>query len=67
MRLVLVTDAWRPQVNGVVNRSTAWRHAAQLGVDAVTMLAPDRFRTPALPDLSGDPPRRSPGPARSRG
>ena len=49
MRLVIATDAWRPQVNGVVR--TLERMAEELprlGVE-VTMLTPAAFRTVPLP------------------
>lgn len=54
VRLVLVTDAWAPQVNGVVN--TLERVVALLrpGGDEVTVIAPDRFRTlpcPSYPEI----------------
>jgi glycosyltransferase involved in cell wall biosynthesis len=54
MRLVLVTDAWSPQVNGVVN---SLRHLVRLliaGGDEVTLIAPDRFRSlpcPTYPEI----------------
>ncbi len=49
MRLLIATDAWRPQVNGVVR--TLERVAEELvasGVD-VTMLTPGEFRTMPMP------------------
>jgi glycosyltransferase involved in cell wall biosynthesis len=54
MRLVLVTDAWFPQVNGVVNSLD--RVVTLLGTwgDSVTVIAPDRFRTlpcPTYPEI----------------
>jgi glycosyltransferase involved in cell wall biosynthesis len=54
MRLVLVTDAWLPQVNGVV---TALQHVTERlrdEGDEVTLIAPDRFRTlpcPTYPEI----------------
>lgn len=49
MRLALVTDAWRPQVNGVVR--SLERTVAQMREwgDEVTLVTPDRFRTIACP------------------
>ena len=54
MKLVLVTDAWFPQVNGVVR--SLERVVAQLRADGdtVTLIAPDRFRTlpcPTYPEI----------------
>ena len=54
IRLILVTDAWAPQVNGVVN---SLEHVVRiLGArgDALTVIAPDRFRTipcPTYPEI----------------
>jgi glycosyltransferase involved in cell wall biosynthesis len=54
MRLALVTDAWFPQVNGVVNcLDRLVRMLGEWG-DEVTVIAPDRFRTfpcPTYPEL----------------
>ena len=49
MRLLIVTDAWRPQVNGVVR--TLERVASELVAlgDAVDVIGPDRFRNFAMP------------------
>ena len=49
MRLAIVTDAWRPQINGVVR--TLERIAAELeaGGDTVEVIGPDRFRNVAMP------------------
>lgn len=49
MKLLIATDAWRPQVNGVVR--TLERVSAELirmGID-VTVLAPSDFRTMPMP------------------
>lgn len=54
MRLALVTDAWRPQVNGVVNTLERVVDGLRAGGDEVTLIAPDRFRTvpcPTYPDI----------------
>jgi glycosyltransferase involved in cell wall biosynthesis len=49
MRILIVSDAWYPQVNGVVRAlDTTARHAETLGHE-VTVLGPDRFRTVPLP------------------
>jgi glycosyltransferase involved in cell wall biosynthesis len=54
IRLVLVTDAWFPQVNGVVNSLGRVVHILRETGDDVTVIAPDRFRTlpcPTYPDI----------------
>lgn len=49
MRLLIATDAWRPQVNGVVRTlERTGEELARLGVE-VTMLAASDFRTWPLP------------------
>src|SRR6202035_3544968 len=54
MRILIATDAWHPQVNGVVRTLTMMAEAAKgLGVD-VSFLTPQSFRTfamPSYPDL----------------
>jgi glycosyltransferase involved in cell wall biosynthesis len=52
MRLLVATDAWRPQINGVVRtiEETA-RACADFGVETV-MLTPERWRTVPLPSYS---------------
>jgi glycosyltransferase involved in cell wall biosynthesis len=54
MRILVATDAWHPQVNGVVRTLTMMAEAAkELGVD-VSFLTPESFRTiamPSYPDL----------------
>ena len=54
MRILIATDAWHPQVNGVVRTLTTMAEAARaLGVD-VSFLTPQSFRTfamPSYPDL----------------
>ena len=49
MRVLIVSDAWYPQVNGVVR--TLSMVAAELtdGGHQVEVIGPDRFRTVALP------------------
>jgi 1,2-diacylglycerol 3-alpha-glucosyltransferase/glucuronosyltransferase len=49
MRILVATDAWHPQVNGVVRTLTMMAAAAKsLGAD-VSFLTPQSFRTFALP------------------
>jgi glycosyltransferase involved in cell wall biosynthesis len=49
MRLLVATDAWHPQVNGVVRTLAMMAEAARaLGVD-VSFLTPQSFRTVAMP------------------
>jgi len=54
MRVLIATDAWHPQVNGVVRTLTSLAEAAKgLGV-AVEFLTPDGFRSiplPTYPDI----------------
>lgn len=54
MRVLIATDAWHPQVNGVVRTLTALtRSAKSLGVD-IDFLSPDGFPTipvPTYPEL----------------
>ncbi|WP_426954632.1 glycosyltransferase family 4 protein [Muricoccus radiodurans] len=48
-RILIVSDAWHPQVNGVVRTlSTVAEHLRRCG-DAVEVIGPDRFRTVPLP------------------
>lgn len=48
-RILIVTDAWRPQVNGVVRSLESLQDALQgLGHD-VRMITPEGFRTVAMP------------------
>ena len=62
MRILVATDAWHPQVNGVVRTLTMMAEAARaLGVD-VSFLTPQSFRTfamPSYPDLRLALPYRS--------
>lgn len=49
MRILVATDAWHPQVNGVVQTLTMMSHATRaLGVEMV-FLTPQSFRTIAMP------------------
>jgi glycosyltransferase involved in cell wall biosynthesis len=62
MRILVATDAWHPQVNGVVRTLIMMAEAAKsLGVD-VSFLTPQSFRTfamPSYPDLRLALPRPS--------
>jgi len=49
LRLLIVTDAWTPQVNGVVRTlATVTGHLVAQG-DSVEVIGPDRFRTMPMP------------------
>jgi glycosyltransferase involved in cell wall biosynthesis len=53
MRILIATDAWHPQVNGVVRTLTSLaRSAAALGAD-IEFLTPDGFPSFALPTYPG--------------
>src|SRR5580658_10934257 len=53
MKVMIATDAWRPQVNGVVRTlNSLARAAAKLGVD-VEFLSPDGFWTFPVPTYPG--------------
>ena len=70
MRTLIATDAWHPQVNGVVRTLTSLAHSAE-GLGAESSFDPDGFH-PSRPDLSGlrialpnrreSPPDRGPSP-----
>lgn len=54
MRITLVTDAWTPQVNGVVRTWTTIIGMLEAAGHTVTVIAPDRFRTfpcPGYPEI----------------
>ncbi len=52
MRILIATDAWKPQVNGVVNTyRNLEREAARAGLD-LSFLTPSGFRTLPLPTYS---------------
>ena len=49
MRVLVATDAWHPQINGVVRTLATVAEAAKpLGAD-ISFLTPQSFRTVALP------------------
>src|ERR1700758_637464 len=53
MRVLVATDAWRPQVNGVVRTlNSLARAAAKLGVE-IEFLSPDGFWTFPVPTYPG--------------
>jgi glycosyltransferase involved in cell wall biosynthesis len=53
MRILIATDAWHPQVNGVVRTLTSLaRSAAALGAD-IDFLTPDGFPSLAVPTYPG--------------
>jgi glycosyltransferase involved in cell wall biosynthesis len=53
MRILIATDAWRPQVNGVVRTLTSLaRAAATLGAD-IQFLTPDGFPSMQVPTYPG--------------
>src|SRR5207249_389783 len=53
MKILIATDAWHPQVNGVVRTLTSLaRSARNLGV-SIEFLSPDGFPTVALPTYPG--------------
>ena len=65
MRILIATDAWRPQVNGVVRTLTSLaRAAATLGAE-IEFLTPDGFPSMHAADLSG-PADRAAEPQRDR-
>lgn len=52
MRIVLATDAWHPQVNGVVRTLTMMAEAAKTFGVEICFLTPQAFRTISLPGYS---------------
>jgi glycosyltransferase involved in cell wall biosynthesis len=53
MRILIATDAWHPQVNGVVRTLTMTAEAAQALGAEIAFLTPQSFRTFALPSYPG--------------
>jgi glycosyltransferase involved in cell wall biosynthesis len=49
MRIALVTDAWAPQVNGVVRTLTAIARELHVRGHELAVISPDRFRSVACP------------------
>lgn len=53
MRILIATDAWSPQVNGVVRTLTSMaRYAPTMGAE-IKFLTPDGFRSVAMPTYPG--------------
>ena len=53
MRILIATDAWRPQVNGVVRTLTSLaRAAATLGTE-IDFVTPDGFPSMQVPTYPG--------------
>jgi hypothetical protein len=66
MRILIATDAWRPQVNGVVTTLTnTVRHLERLG-HAVRLVTHEGFRTVALPSYPEIRVAIAPGPRAAR-
>ena len=54
MRIAIVTDAWAPQVNGVVRTLQAVKAELEAMGHAVQVIAPDRFASvpcPTYPEI----------------
>ncbi len=54
LRIAIVTDAWRPQVNGVVRTLTETKRELETAGHTVEMIAPERFTTfpcPTYPEI----------------
>ena len=49
MRILIATDAWHPQVNGVVRTLTTTADSARALGAEVSFLTPESFRTFAMP------------------
>jgi glycosyltransferase involved in cell wall biosynthesis len=52
MRVAIVTDAWHPQINGVVRTLSAVRDGLIAAGHQVLVIGPDRFRTVPCPGYS---------------
>jgi glycosyltransferase involved in cell wall biosynthesis len=64
MRILVATDAWHPQVNGVVRTLTMMAEAAKASGIDVSFLTPQSFRTFAMPSYR-DLRVALPGPAKT--
>ena len=62
MRIALVTDAWHPQVNGVVTTLVALCQELRAGGHEVLVVEPGLFRTRPCPGYAGIDLAVSPGP-----
>ena len=49
MRIAIITDAWYPQVNGVVRTLTAIRDGLTAAGHEIAVFGPDRYRTIPCP------------------
>lgn len=49
MRILIATDAWPPQVNGVVRTLTAVQRELEAAGHCIIVISPDRFRTIPCP------------------
>ncbi len=67
MKIMIVTDAWKPQVNGVVRTLQTTARELQAMGHSVDFLTPLEFSDSAVPDLSRYSPVAVPRPARSCG
>lgn len=45
LRIIVISDAWHPQINGVVTTLTNTRRALEKSGHTVEIITPDRFRT----------------------
>lgn len=52
MRIMIATDAWHPQVNGVLRTLVAMSRAVEKLGESVSFLTPDGMRTVGLPSYS---------------
>ena len=49
MRITIVTDAWKPQVNGVVRTLERLAYEAGILGDDISFVTPAQFKTMPLP------------------
>ena len=49
LRLLIVSDAWAPQVNGVVRTLSTMAAMLRAAGDTVEVIGPDRFRSMPMP------------------
>lgn len=49
MRILIVSDAWFPQINGVVRTLSTVAELLRMGGDVVEVVGPDRFRSIPMP------------------
>ena len=53
MKIALVTDAWQPQVNGVVTTLVELVQSLRAGADEIIVIEPGQFRTRPCPGYPG--------------